>query len=100
MKNREQVRMAVTVRGFVQGVGFRWWTKRLADSLGVTGMVWNRRDGSVGACAQGDVEAVNSFVDLLSRGPHNASVHSVETRIVPCIDNSRSFEITFDREEA
>ncbi|MGL4265782.1 MAG: acylphosphatase, partial [Weissella cibaria] len=37
----------VIVRGRVQGVGFRYFTKQLADKLGVTGVVWNASDGSV-----------------------------------------------------
>ena len=35
------------VYGLVQGVGFRFMTKKLADELGVKGIVMNRNDGSV-----------------------------------------------------
>lgn len=38
---------SIVVTGRVQGVGFRYFTKILADRLGVTGVVWNASDGSV-----------------------------------------------------
>ena len=49
------------VAGFVQGVGFRWATARLARSFGITGTVWNRSDGSVGIDAHGAPEALAGF---------------------------------------
>ena len=39
------VRMLVT--GRVQGVGFRYYVSRQAERLGISGEVWNRRDGAV-----------------------------------------------------
>jgi acylphosphatase len=60
----------VEVRGRVQGVGFRYFTKGLADRLGVAGEVWNRRDGGVGILAGHPDEAVLAqFVEGLRNGP-------------------------------
>ncbi|EPC99360.1 acylphosphatase, partial [Lacticaseibacillus paracasei subsp. paracasei Lpp227] len=37
----------IVVRGRVQGVGFRWATKMIADNLDISGTIENRSDGSV-----------------------------------------------------
>jgi acylphosphatase len=39
----------VRIKGSVQGVGYRYWTERVATGLDLTGWVLNRRDGSVEA---------------------------------------------------
>ncbi len=46
--------ISLEVHGIVQGVGFRYMTKILADQIGVTGKVLNKNDGSVYIEAQGD----------------------------------------------
>ncbi|HAQ3089996.1 TPA: acylphosphatase, partial [Enterococcus faecium] len=40
-------KVKMNVQGRVQGVGFRYMTKMVADQLGVTGTVKNEDDGSV-----------------------------------------------------
>ncbi|MGC8634046.1 MAG: acylphosphatase [Candidatus Limnocylindrales bacterium] len=70
----------ITVRGYVQGVGFRWYASREAASLGVTGWVANRPDGSVAVVAEGDPSAIDSLIAALREGPPGASVASVDVR--------------------
>lgn len=53
------------VRGRVQGVGFRWWTRARALELGLTGHARNLPDGRVEVNAQGAEEAVRSLIELL-----------------------------------
>ena len=72
-------RLHVQVRGQVQGVGFRWFTLETAESLGLTGWVRNRKDGSVEAEAQGTGEALAAFVARLKSGNPSARVESIET---------------------
>ncbi|QDU42541.1 Acylphosphatase [Symmachiella dynata] len=57
----------VIFRGQVQGVGFRYRTRRLARGYPVTGYVKNLADGTVELIAQGDEDDVSKFVDELSR---------------------------------
>lgn len=60
--------------GQVQGVGFRWWTRSVAQDLGLTGSVRNRRDGSVEIEAFGETDTLDRFAGLLRNGPPGASV--------------------------
>jgi acylphosphatase len=83
-----------TVRGEVQGVGFRWAAREEAARLGLVGGVRNLRDGSVEAEAQGDEEAVERFAAWLRRGPRWARVTEVDVEELPGLKAS-SFEIRF-----
>ena len=69
-----ELRIGVILEGRVQGVGFRWWTRREAGRLGVRGTVCNRADGSVEVHAAGSAPAVANFRTALLRGPPGASV--------------------------
>ena len=66
------------VKGRVQGVGFRWWARRMAAGLGLRGVVLNHMDGSVEVHAGGDEESVALFAAHLSQGPPGARVDGVE----------------------
>src|SRR4051794_38511040 len=68
----------VVIRGQVQGVGFRYWTRRTATARGLEGWVRNRRDGSVEAVFCGREEAVAEMIELCRRGPEGARVETVE----------------------
>lgn len=68
----------VTVRGGVQGVGFREAAVRRAGELGVLGWVRNGADGSVLVHAEGPEEAVEALVAWLGEGPRGAAVAAVE----------------------
>ncbi len=67
-----------TVRGGVQGVGFRYTTVERAQELGVMGWVRNEDDGTVVVQAEGSEEAVDSLVAWLGEGPPGADVVEVE----------------------
>jgi acylphosphatase len=68
----------VLIRGAVQGVGFRYWTRRTATARGLQGWVRNRRDGSVEAVFAGPEQAVAEMVALCRRGPASARVDVVD----------------------
>jgi acylphosphatase len=66
------------VRGRVQGVGFRWYVEREAQTLGVAGWVRNRSDGTVEVLAQGTREQLFSLRSKLQQGPRASRVDDVE----------------------
>ncbi len=68
----------LVVRGRVQGVCYRDWTVRTAMSLGVSGWVRNRPDGSVEALATGEAVAVEAFIARCRGGPSSARVDDME----------------------
>jgi DNA ligase D-like protein (predicted 3'-phosphoesterase) len=67
-----------TVRGAVQGVGFRDAAVRRAAELGVRGWVRNGEDGEVLVHAEGGEAAVDELLEFLGEGPPAARVESVE----------------------
>lgn len=66
-------RALIFVRGRVQGVGFRWWTRARALELGLVGHARNLPDGRVEVNAQGEPEAVEALVALLREQPSGRS---------------------------
>ncbi|NLW98754.1 MAG: acylphosphatase, partial [Actinomycetales bacterium] len=66
------VRVTVFVRGRVQGVGFRWWTRARALELGLVGHARNMADGRVEVVAQGRRVDVAALVGLLQEWPSTA----------------------------
>ncbi|WP_344253967.1 acylphosphatase [Terrabacter carboxydivorans] len=65
----ETVRRTIFVRGSVQGVGFRWWTRARALELGIVGHARNTADGRVEVVAQGSADAVDALEALLRETP-------------------------------
>ena len=62
------VRVTAWVRGRVQGVGFRWWTRARALELGLVGWALNLDDGRVEVVAEGPRDACEALVAALG-GP-------------------------------
>jgi acylphosphatase len=69
--------LRVTIRGRVQGVGYRAWVDHQARTYGLEGWVRNRRDGSVEALFAGSAEVVAKMTALCRRGPSSARVETV-----------------------
>jgi acylphosphatase len=70
------------VQGRVQGVGYRYFVLRLADTLGVTGFARNRADGSVEVVAEGSDQALADLERRLREGPAFAEVTVVEREAI------------------
>jgi acylphosphatase len=85
----------VVVTGTVQGVGFRYTTRREAQRLGLEGWVRNRHDGSVELSAQGSGDAVGWLIAFLEKGPPGAAVTSLTIDEVEHDSTLGRFEVRF-----
>ncbi|KRM07718.1 MAG: acylphosphatase [Liquorilactobacillus ghanensis] len=63
------ITVKISVYGLVQGVGFRYCTKMVADRLGVVGIVRNEADGSVYIEAQGSIAVIKKFIAEIKKSP-------------------------------
>jgi acylphosphatase len=68
----------VRIEGGVQGVGYRYWTERVAGELNLSGWVRNRRDGSVEALFSGPADDVAQMLERCKDGPPSARVTAVD----------------------
>jgi acylphosphatase len=78
MTNKGLIRRAFCVRGQVQNVGYRGWTREQARALGLHGSVRNLADGSVRVDAEGPPEALRRLHQLLHNGPPAARVTAID----------------------
>ncbi|GGQ03312.1 acylphosphatase [Streptosporangium pseudovulgare] len=74
------VRLTAWVRGYVQGVGFRWWTRSRALELGLVGWARNTADGRVEVVAEGSRESCEELLALLRGGRTPGRVDGVVER--------------------
>jgi acylphosphatase len=72
------VRAKVTIRGVVQGVIYRYSTRRQAEGLGVHGWVRNTADGSVEGLFEGRETQVRALLDWCRQGPPAARVSEID----------------------
>jgi acylphosphatase len=75
---QETLRRRVLIKGRVQGVGFRWSCRRMAEAEGLAGWCRNLPDGRVEACFEGDPAAVEAALAWCREGPSSAIVTSVD----------------------
>jgi len=66
--------LRIRIDGRVQGVGFRWFVRREAQELGLTGRVRNLPDGRVEVEVAGDTERLDAFRGRLRQGPPGSRV--------------------------
>jgi acylphosphatase len=74
----ENVRLTAWVRGRVQGVGFRWWTRATALQIGgLAGYASNLADGRVQVVAEGPREPCDRLLEWLREGDTPGRVDGV-----------------------
>jgi len=83
----------IVVRGRVQGVCFRATTLFEARRLGLTGWVRNEPGGTVRIEAEGEREALESFVDWCRHGPEYAVVAHLAVDWHAPISNFEDFSV-------
>ena len=88
-------KVRMNVQGRVQGVGFRYMTKMVADDLGIYGTVRNEEDGSVSIESLGDDKKMNLFIQKIKDSPSPAGrVTYVDIQEDPLIEEYTSFKVT------
>ncbi len=72
------MRYRFTVRGRVQGVGFRYFVQSQAEALDLSGWVRNGVDGSVLGVVEGNDDRMDAFHRALEQAPPPSAVDSVD----------------------
>ncbi|MFN7064658.1 MAG: acylphosphatase [Aquificaceae bacterium] len=89
------IALKVYVSGIVQGVGFRSFARRVAESYGLSGWVKNLPDGRVEIFVQGEEEVLWSFLREILRGPRVGRVDRMEVLKEVWKDDERDFTIRY-----
>lgn len=66
---KEKQLYKIHIRGYVQGVGFRYSAVRAAKRYAIRGFVKNMPDGSVYIEAEGSVRDMKDFIEWCKNGP-------------------------------
>ena len=72
------VRAHAYISGNVQGVFFRYETKKQAEIYGVNGWAKNLPDGKVECIFEGEKENVEKIIEFCEQGPTAANVTSID----------------------
>lgn len=91
----EWVRLTAGVDGVVQAVGFRYWTVRKAEELGLTGTVRNNDDGSVRIVAEGPQTVVLEFRRWLRSPEAPGRVENVKESISRATGAFSNFRVVY-----
>jgi acylphosphatase len=91
----DRVRLHARVRGYVQGVGFRYFVLARARGSGIRGWVRNRGDGSVECVAEGPRPRLEKLLGELREGPRGAEVSDVEVDWQPARGDLPEFRVAF-----
>ncbi|MFH1783880.1 MAG: acylphosphatase [bacterium] len=85
----------ILVKGRVQGVGFRFYAMRLAESLALTGFVKNLPAGGVEIEVEGETDTINSFITKLQKGDLGRNIADIDVEWIPYQKKYESFDVRF-----
>ena len=88
-----QVARKFSIRGEVQGVGYRFFAQRAAARHQIVGYVRNCPDGTVEALAEGPASSVEAFKHDLVTGPQWSVVDQVEEIVLEPTGSYSAFRI-------
>lgn len=87
-------RIRIRVAGIVQGVGFRYFAKKNAQMMGLSGFTKNMDDGSVVIEVQSDKqEILAQYVSIIEQGPTHAEVRHSNVTEIPIIEGESFFYV-------
>ena len=88
------VRRRYCFSGGVQGVGFRYTAKLLADELNLTGWAQNQRDGTVIVEIEGGMDRVDEFLRAMREVPR-FHIRGIETEELPLSEKETDFQVVY-----
>ncbi len=83
----------VIIKGIVQGVNFRNFTKLEADRIGIKGYVKNTHDGHVEAFFEGEENRIKEMVAKVHIGPPSSKVKEVKLYEQESLSNFKDFKV-------
>ena len=75
--SQEKQAVKIIIKGRVQGVSYRYFTLKQAQSFNIFGWVKNEDNGDVRAYAEGDKKSLDQFINYLKKGPSFSRVDDV-----------------------
>ncbi|MFX1307637.1 MAG: acylphosphatase [Promethearchaeota archaeon] len=91
----KELLIKIKVFGYVQGVFFRYSTRKIARNLGLSGFVKNMPDGTVYIEAQGPEDKLLKLLEFSKKGPAHAQVEKVEYEFSEPINKFKGFDYSF-----
>ena len=89
------IRLHANFSGTVQGVGFRFTVRRIAEQYEVTGFVKNLPSGRVEVVAEGNRGVVEDFIEDIRNGILSGYIRKVKKEWGPATGEYKEFEIRF-----
>jgi acylphosphatase len=86
--------VSILIKGRVQGVGFRYFVRKLAEKYNIKGYVMNLPEGSVYIEAEGEELSVNDFIAACRTGPSYAAINEITVNQIP-FSAYQWFEVRF-----
>jgi acylphosphatase len=86
-------RIIASVRGRVQGVGFRYYIMNVARNLLIAGYVQNVRGGTVEVVAEGGETELKSLIEVLRIGPATSRVDDCYVQWLPFENTFNDFQM-------
>ena len=88
-------KIIIKVYGSVQGVFFRYTTRKVARKIGLTGFVKNLADGSVYIEAEGIESDLKKLLEFAKEGPKYAKVENIKFEFKEAQNKYKGFDYFF-----
>lgn len=90
---QEDIELIYRAKGDVQGIGFRAFAKKQADTMGLSGHARNMKEGGVEILAQGPAHVLSVFLTHIKHGPADAHVQVWQDYFRKITSKKEDFEI-------
>lgn len=91
----QKARAHLYIKGRVQGVFYRAFTRDIASQLGLAGWVRNLPDGGVEALFEGDREEIEQAIKQCHIGPPGSMVDDIDIKWEDYLGDQKGFQIRY-----